>query len=287
VQVKIAIPNKGRLQDPAIRLLEDAGVGVIDRGERQLFARTRDKFVDLVFVRAQDIPQLVAQGAMDLGITGYDLVVESGAKVVELLDLRFGRARMVVAASEKSGIKRFLDLKPVVKVATEFPKIAREYFEKKNIKIEISKISGSAEITPLVGVADVIVDLVSTGTTLKAHGLRIVDVLWETSARLIANAESLKKKRAKIEQIKTAIESVVRARGKKLILMNVPESKLAAVKRVVPGMAGPTVSRVESADPMLAIQVVVETEKVEEVVRKAKQAGARDILVIPIERVLP
>ncbi len=285
--VRFAIPNKGRLQEPTIKLLEDAGIGAVDREERQLFARTRDPELELVFVRAQDIPSLVEKGAADIGVTGYDLVLESGAKVVELLDLGFGFARMVVAASEKSGIKSVRDIKPGARVTTEFPNIAGRYFSKKKLKVELSRVSGAAEITPIVGVADLIVDLTSTGTTLRTHGLRVIDTLFGTSARLVANRRSTREKRAKLEKVKMALESVVRARGKKLVLMNVPESKLAAIKRVMPGMAGPTVSRVEAAKPMLAVQAVVEAGQVEEVVRKAKRAGARDILVVPIERVLP
>jgi ATP phosphoribosyltransferase len=282
--IKIAVPNKGRLCEPAIKLLEDAGIGIIDRGERQLFARTRDKNIELVFVRAQDIPQLVARGAMDLGITGYDLVVESGARVEELLDLKFGNARMVVATKDRRILER---KKQPIKIATEFPNITQTYFRKKGVQVQISKVAGSAEITPLIGIADIIVDLVSTGATLRTHGLKIVDTILETSARLIANPKSLRKKKKEILSIKTALESVIRARAMKLILMNVPEENLDAVKRVVPGMAGPTISRVESDIPMLAIQAVVDASKVEEVVRLAKQAGARDILVLPIERVLP
>lgn len=285
--VRLALPNKGRLQDPAIRLLEDAGIGVVDRGERQLFARTRDKAIELVFARAQDIPDLVGKGAVDLGITGYDLVLESGANVTELLDLGFGSARMVVAASKESGIQSTRDFRSGIRVATEFVNIAGRYFSKKKIQADISRISGSAEITPLVGVADVIIDLTSTGTTMKAHGLQLVDELFDSSVRLIANQDSVRKKAAKIGQVKTALESVIRARGKKLILMNVPERKLALIKRIVPGMAGPTVSRVESAKAMLAVQVVVEAGQVEKVVRESKRGGARDILVMPIERVLP
>lgn len=285
--VRFAIPNKGRLQEPAIRLLEDAGIGSVDREARQLFARTRDPELELIFVRAQDIPGLVAKGAADLGITGYDLVLESGADVVELLDLGFGFARMVVAASGRSGIRAVKDIKTGARVTTEFPNVAKKYFVKKGLKVEISRVSGAAEITPIVGVADLIVDLTSTGTTLRTHGLRVVDELFETSARLVANRRSVRKKRAKIDEVKMALESVVRARGKKLVLMNVPEAKLKAIKRIMPGMAGPTVSRVEAAKPILAVQAVVEAERVEEVVRRAKQAGARDILVVPIERVLP
>ncbi len=284
--VRLAVPNKGRLQDPAIRLLEDAGIGMVDKEERQLFSKTRDPDIELVFVRAQDIPSIIEKGAADVGITGYDLVKESGANVVELMDLGFGSARMVVAASEKLNIKKVEEIKPGARVTTEFPNVAKEYFSKKKLRVEISRVSGAAEITPIVGVADLIVDLTSTGTTLRTHGLKVIDTLFETSARLIANPRDLKEKREKVDEIKTAFESVVRARGKKLVLLNAPESKLEAIKRVMPGMAGPTVSRVESDKPMLALQAVVDAKDVEEVVRKAKKAGAQDILVLPIERVL-
>jgi ATP phosphoribosyltransferase len=196
--VKLALPNKGRLQEPAIRLLEDAGIGAVDKEERQLFARTGDPEIELVFVRAQDIPSLVAKGAADLGITGHDLIKESGADVAELLDLEFGSARLVVAAHEKTGVKAAKDIKAGAKVATEFPNLATKYFTKKKIKVEIVRVSGAAEITPFVGIADFIIDLTSTGTTLKTHGLQIVDELFETSARLIANRRSLRTDRKSV-----------------------------------------------------------------------------------------
>ena len=284
--VKIAIP-KGHLEELTVRLLEDSGIGAVSRDSRQLFARTNDPEIELVFVRAQDIPGLVAKGATDLGVTGYDLVCESGSDVVELLDLGYGFTKVVVAAHEKSGIKSTKDIKPGMRVATEFPGVAGRYFAEKGIKVELARVTGAAEITPLIGVADLIVDITSTGTTLRTHGLRVIDTILESSARLIVNRRSLKEKKVKIEDITTAMESVIRARGRKLILMNVPEAKLSAIRRIMPGMAGPTVSKVEAAEPMLAVQAVVESSKVYEIVRKAKQAGARDILVVPIERILP
>jgi ATP phosphoribosyltransferase len=287
MQMRFAIPNKGRLQEPAVELLEKAGLETVDRGARQLFSKTRDQDLELIFVRAQDIPSLVEKGAADIGITGLDLIFESGAKVVELLDLRFGSARLVLAASEKSRMKGPRDLKSGLKVSTEFPNMAEKYFTKKKLKVEISRVSGSAEITPLIGTADVVVDLTSTGTTLKVHGLRIIDTLLESTARLIANPKSFRTKKAKIERIKTALESVVRARGKKLVMMNVPERSLSKIKSIMPGMSGPTVSRVEGTKAMLAVQAVVEVGQVEDVIQKAKKAGARDILVAPIDRVLP
>jgi ATP phosphoribosyltransferase len=284
--VKIAVP-KGHLEETTVRLLEDSGIGAVNRESRQLFARTNDPEIELVFVRAQDIPDLVAKGATDLGITGYDLVRESGSDVVELLDLGYGYAKIVVAAHEKSNIKSAKDIKSGMRVATEFPKVAGSYFSQKGIKVELTRVTGAAEITPLIGVADLVVDVTSTGTTLRTHGLQIIDTILESSARLIANRRSMREKKAKIEDITTAMGSVIRARGRKLVLMNVPEAKLPDIKRIMPGMAGPTVSRVEAAEPMLAVQAVVEADKVYEIVRKVKQAGARDILVVPIERILP
>lgn len=284
--LRIAIP-KGHLEESTVGLLQASGIGVMGRDGRQLFARTNDPEVELVFVRAEDIPNFVSKGSTDLGITGYDLVCESGDDVVDLLDLGYGYTKMVVAASEKSNIRTVKDIRPGSRVATEFPGITRKYFSQRGIEIEIVGITGAAEISPLIGVADLIVDVTSTGTTLRAHGLRIVDVIMESTARLIANRKSLEEKGEKIRKIVTALSSVVMARGKKLVLMNVPEDRLEIVKRVLPGMAGPTVSRVEAAEPMLALQAVVDERDTYEVIRKAKEAGARDILVVPIERIIP
>jgi len=284
--VKIAVP-KGHLEETTVRLLQDAGIGVIGRDGRQLFAKTNDPEIELVFVRAEDIPDFVARGSTDLGITGIDLVCESGGGVVELMDLCYGFTRMVVAASEKSGIRSVRDVKSGTRVATEFPNITKRYFAKKKIKIELVDITGAAEISPLIGLADIIVDVTSTGTTLRAHGLKIVDTIMESTSRLIVNRKSLKEKKSKIEDIVTAISSVVKARGKKLVLMNVPDEGLGKIKKIIPGMAGPTVSRVEGVEGMLAVQAVVDEAEVYSVVKRAKQAGARDILVVPIERVLP
>lgn len=284
--VKIAVP-KGHLEETTVHLLEDSGIGIVNREARQLFARTRDPEVELVFVRAQDIPDLVAKGAADLGVTGHDLVEESGSDVVELLDLGYGSARIIVATHEKSGIKTSEDVKPGMRVATEFPGLTKRYFAEKGVEVEVVRVTGAAEITPLIGIADLIVDVTSTGTTLRTHGLEIMDTILESSARIIANPRSLREKKSKIERIVTAIKSVIQARGRKLVLMNVPEAKLPEIRSIMPGMAGPTVSRVEAAEPMLAVQAVVEAKRVDEVVQRAKQAGARDILVVPIERVLP
>lgn len=284
--MKLAVPNKGRLHEPTVELLEDSGIGVVDRGARQLFAKTNLSDLDVIFVRTQDIPNIVESGAADLGVTGHDLVMESQCDVEELLDLDFGKAEMVVAAHESSPIDSLEDVEPGAKVATEFPNVTRNYFDERGIDVKISEVSGATEITPFIGIADLIVDLTSTGTTLRTHGLEVIESIFDTSVRLVANRESLREKKEKLEDIRMAMESVIKAKTRKLIMMNVPEEKISEIEEIMPGMSGPTVSKVEGTD-LLAVQAVVQSDKIYELVRKARAKGAKDILVVPIQRVLP
>lgn len=285
MSAKLAVPNKGRLYEPTINLLRDAGIGVIERGSRQLFADTNIPDLEVVFVRTDDIPNMVESGAADLGITGHDLVLENGCNVEEILDLGYGKARMVAAVHEKSSIDSVEDLEDGVKVATEFPNVTQDYFGDKNIEIVLTEVSGATEITPFIGVADVIVDITSTGTTLRTHGLEVIDTLFDTSVRLIANPQSLKDGGGKIEDVRMALESVIKAKPRKLVMLNAPEEKIPKIKKLMPGMSGPTVSKVEGTD-LLAVQAVVQSNEINEIVNKLKKEGARDILIIPIERVL-
>ncbi len=285
MNVQLAIPNKGRLHEPTVELLEDSGIGLIDRGSRQLFARTNVQELEVILVRTQDIPNIVGSGTADLGITGHDLVMESEAEIEELLDLDFGRAEMVLAAHESSPIKSVEDIEDGVKVATEFPNVTKRFFRERGIEIEVTEVSGATEVTPFIGIADLIVDLRSTGVTLRSHGLEVIEKLFDTSVRLIANPEKLEEKGEKIDEIKRALESVIKARPRKLLIMNVPEEEISEIKDLVPGMSGPTVSKVQGTD-MLAVQVVVQANEIYDVINKSKEAGARDILVVPIERVV-
>ncbi len=283
--IKLAVPNKGRLHDPILDLLDSSGIGVLDRGARQLFADTNVDDLEVVFVRTQDIPNIVGSKSADLGITGHDLIMESGEDIEELLDLDFGKAEMVLAAHKNSSINSIDDIEGEVKVATEFPNVTRNYFEDKDIDVDLTEVSGATEITPFIGMADLIVDLKSTGVTLRSHGLEVIDSLFETSVRLIANPESLEEKEEKIEEIVLAIESVIKAKPRKLLMMNVPEGKVSEIKDIIPGMSGLTVSNVQGAD-LMDIQAVVKSNEVYDLVNKVKEVGARDILVVPIERIL-
>jgi ATP phosphoribosyltransferase len=285
--IKIAIPNKGRLHEPTINILDRAGLKVVDFGERRLFASTVDPEVQLLFVRALDIPEFVHDGAADLGVTGLDVIMETNYDVELILNLNFGKARLVVAVPDSSSIRSPRDIKSGARVATEFPRLTTEFFKKHGKKVEITKVSGATEIAPHIGIADLIVDLTSTGTTLTVHKLKIIDEIIETSAHLIANKDSLKKFKKKIDGIVLSLKSVLLAERKKLIMMNVPREALEDIKRIMPGMAGPTVSEVAAESPMLAVNVVVDEEDVYSVINEAKKVGARDILVVPIERIVP
>ncbi len=283
--ITIAIPNKGRLYEPTIELLNKSGIK-IDLESRKLYAKTSHKNIHVIFIRARDIPEIVYSGTADLGITGYDILVESGLKLNILLKLGYGRAKLVVACREEENPEEIFK-KNRIRVATEFPKITYEHFKRKGMNIEIIKVSGATEIMPLIGVSDLIVDLVTTGNTLRMNKLKIVDEILETEACLIANENSLKNKREEIEEIMLLLQGVINARNKKLVMMNVPENILEEIKKIMPGLAGPTVARVLSKEPMYAVHAVVDEEDVYEVIIKAKKIGARDILVVPIERLIP
>ncbi len=282
--IRIAIPNKGRLHDPTVSLFKEAGLPVLEGATRKLFAKTTDPDITFLFARAADIPEYVQDGAADVGITGLDLISETGADVDVILDLEFGRAKLVLAVPDDSPITSPQDLEGM-RVATEFPNITKRYFEELGVNIEIVKVSGACEMTPHVGIADAIVDISSSGTTLLTNHLKVIEDVFSSSVRLITNRESAAEKE-KIQYIKTAIESVLHAKGKRYLMMNVPADKLDAVKNVLPGLAGPTVMKVESDDSILAVHAVVDADVIFSTVSKLKDVGACGILVVPIERMM-
>ncbi len=285
INLKIALPNKGRLYEPCTRLLERAGLHIIDGSMRKLFAKTVNPDINLLFARAPDIPEYVQDGAADLGVTGFDLITEAGVDVEVLLDLKFGKAELVLAVPNDSKIKTVMDLKGK-RVATEFPNITNRFFDERKIDVDIIEVSGATEMTPHVGIADAIVDLTSSGTSLVMNRLEAIGHVLSTSARLIANKNSLKQNLEKINEVKTALESVVRAEGKRYLMMNVPQEALERVKKRIPGLSGPTVLRVESATPMMAVHAVVDEDDIFTTINELKRLGAKDILVVPIERMV-
>jgi ATP phosphoribosyltransferase len=280
--MRIAVPNKGRLHDPTVDLLERAGLHLVDGADRKLYADTVDPDVTVLFARAADIPEYVADGAADVGITGLDQVRESETDLVDLLDLDYGRCRLVLAAPEDGAIDAATDLAGGT-VATEFPSITRAYFQRNDIAVDVVEVSGATELTPHVDMADAIVDITSTGTTLRMNRLAVVDEVLQSSVRLFARADTADD--SKVEQVQTALASVLSAADKRYLMMNVPEERIDDVKDVIPGMGGPTVMDVAGADA-LAVHAVVDEARVFETIADLKEMGASDILVTEIERLV-
>jgi ATP phosphoribosyltransferase len=286
MHIRIALPSKGRISDPAVKLLGKAGIGVKDTTNRRLFSETYDNEISVMFTRAADIPEFVADGAADIGMTGLDLIEENQASVKILEDLNFGSAKLVLAVPEDSSIEKISDIKDGAVVATEFPNLTLKYLKNNKINAKIVELSGSTEIAPFIGVADIITDLTSTGTTLKMNHLKIIDTILESSIKLIANEKSYKENTEKIEAIRTGIKGVLDAEGKKLVMMNVDKNFLNDVKKAMPGLTGPTVSNVLSDNDVVAVHAVVNEKDVFNLVNHLKKIGARDILVVPIERII-
>ena len=287
--IRIALPNKGRLSDRALELFEQAGLKAQFRADRALVASLGDDF-QAIFVRASDIPEYLADGAAEMGVTGADLVAESGHEdLLDVLDLGFGRCRLSVAVRDESDVRSAAVLPPGTRVATSFPRIARKYFESLGTEIEIASVSGAAEIAPHLGVADVIVDLVSTGSTLRVNGLREIDTIMISTARLVASRAALEDDVTKqvIDDLSAALESVLRASEKRYLMTNVPRDRLDEVREVIPGLSGPTIVEVLDGDDWVAAHAVVDADRVYQTIARLKALGAEGILVTRIERLMP
>ena len=286
MKLKIAVPSKGRISNPSIAILEKAGLGLKDNANRKLISATFNKDIDVMFARASDIPKFVEDGIVDMGITGLDLINESEANVKQLIDLTFGQTKLVLASPEDSTINSVDDLTKDMIIATEFPVLTKKYLKKHDLNLKIITLSGSTEIAPLIGIADLITDLTSTGTTLKMNHLKIVDTILESSIKLITNENSFKTKKDLVEAVSTSIKGVIDAERKKLVMMNVKKEDLNKVKKVMPAMTGPTISEVLSKEETVAVQAVIDEDIVFELVNDLRNAGAKDILVVPIERII-
>jgi len=286
--LRIALPNKGRLSQEARELFTDAGLEIRAAGPRALTASLGGEFQAL-FVRAQDIPEFVADGAADAGVTGFDLIRESGRELDELADLEFGRCRLAVAAKEDSGVASLADITAGMRVATVFPRITKAFFHEQQVAVEVVPVSGAAEIEPHIGIADVIVDLVSTGSTLRVNGLLEIATVLESTSRLIstpavrADAARLRA----LDELVGALSSVLAARGKRYVMANVPRERLDDVKRVVPGLNGPTVIDIMNGGAFVAVHSVVAAATIYRTIADLKALGAEGILVTRIERLMP
>jgi len=286
--LKIALPNKGRLADDTRELFGDAGLPVLSRGDRALSASLGGEF-EALFVRAQDIPEFVADGVADVGVTGWDLVCEARRPLDRRLDLGFGECRLVAAAREDSAVMSLDDISSGLRIATSFPNITREFFQARGQAVEVVPISGAAEIAPLLGIAEMIVDITSTGSTLKVNGLREVGTLLTSRAQLVTRRDASfeAEKNAAVDSLVMALESVIRARGTRYLMANVPRNSLDEVKRIIPGINGPTVIDILNGGDRVAVHAVVDAGTVYKTISALKAIDASGILVTRVERLMP
>ena len=275
--LRIGVPSKGRLAEVAEALLKEAGLH-FRRTERSLFARCKELPVDITFLRADDIPVLCAEGAIDLGITGADLISESGVELITRLELGVGGCRLAVCVPESSSITSPAQLNGT-RVATSFPNVTAAYLARHGAKAHLVNVTGSVEIMIALGVADAIVDLVETGSTLAANQLRILDQVGQYETILVQNRAVRNPELA--DRVVRRVEGVVIARSYSLLEYNIPKSKLPEAENITPGFNSPTVSALEDPN-WCAVRVMVRRGEVIAIMERLEALGASAILETPI-----
>ena len=283
-RLRLAVPNKGRLVEPTLGLLHDAGL-VFEEHDRSLVARVQNHPLDILFVRTGDVIEFVADGVADVGVTGIDILAESGVELARLRDLGYGRCRLAAAVPADSPFQGVEDLAGV-RVATSHPNVARRFFAAQDIPVEVIPLSGAVEVAPRLGLADAIVDLVSTGSTLAMNGLRPVGDILASEATLVASPAATQQRAEELDGIVTMLGSVIAARGRKYLMMNAPATHLPELEAMLPGLESPSVIPLAHAG-MIAIHSVVGADEVWGLLPRLKNAGASGILVLPIEKILP
>lgn len=283
-RLRLAIPNKGRMQAPSLKLLHDAGLKFED-GTRALTSKVEGFPLDILFVRTDDIVEFVADGVADLGITGTNLLVEAGADLDTLAELGYGYCRLEAAVPNDSPARRLEDLAGL-RLATSHPNATASSFRQRGIEAEIVTVSGAVEVAPTMGLADGVVDLVSSGSTLIMNGLRSVGPLFASQAILVGRKDAPPEAAAIMAEVRTMIEAVIAGRGVKYLMMNAPDDALEAIEAILPGLESPSVLPLAHAG-MHAVHAVVGANDVHRILVPLREAGATGILVIPVEKLLP
>jgi ATP phosphoribosyltransferase len=271
--LRLGLPSKGRLAEQAAELLKQAGLK-FRRQDRSLFARVSELPIDITFLRTDDIPVLCDEGAIDMGITGSDLLDEAGVELTTRLALGIGKCRLSVCVPEDSVVQSPADLDGC-RVATSFPNVTDRFFNKHQANVHLVPLSGSVEIMISLGVAEGIVDLVETGSTLAANRLRILTDIGQYETVLVQNKQMRHGEIA--DRIVRRLEGVVIARAWSLLEYNIPRAKLAEAEQITPGFNSPTVNALED-DTWCAIQVMVKRKQVIDVMDKLEAIGATAIL---------
>ncbi len=283
-KLRIAMQTKGRLFDDSMALIEEVGIQFSDSGKRKLLTSARNFPMEALFLRDDDIPQAVADGVADVGVVGENEVLEKKQMVNVVKRLGFSKCRLSLAipkSEEYQGISYFEGKK----IATSYPIILQDWLNEHHIQASIHVITGSVEIAPGINLADAIFDIVSSGSTLVSNGLKEVEVVMESEAVLIAGLNLSVEKQAILKEFLFRAESVQRAEGKKYIMLNVRDENLLNISAILPGMKSPTITPL-AEEGWSSVQSVVDDRSFWDCIGKLKEAGAQNIIVLPIEKMI-
>lgn len=283
-RLTLAVPAKGRMAEPSLRLCADAGLA-FEVTERSLVVPCANAPVDLLLVRPSDIPEYAQDGVVDLGITGANLVAEADADVETVAELGFAHCTLDAAVPVDAPQRDVADLDGL-RVATAYPVSTKALLEKRGVECELVPVSGSVEATPRLGLADAIVDLVSTGSTMDANGLRPIGTLLTSQAVLVGGRAAIEARSDLVERLELMISGVVAARRRRYVMLNAHVDDLPAIREVLPGMGAPSV--IQLADEgEIAVHAAVDAGEIWSLLPKLKEAGGTSILVLPVERLVP
>lgn len=281
--LKIAIQKSGRLHDESIQILKDCGISVYN-GNDQLKVTASNFPLEVYYLRNSDIPQYLIDGVVDIAIVGDNLLVEKGQNIQIAEKLGFSKCKVSVAVPKNFNYNSIQDLNGL-RVATSYPKTVVDYFSSKGISVDIHQISGSVEIAPNIGLSDVIVDIVSSGSTLFKNGLKEVEVILKSEAVLAVSPQISEEAKQLVSKLQFRIQSVLRSRKSKYILMNVPNEKIVEISKILPVLKSPTVMPL-AEEGWSSVHSVIDEDKFWEVIDQLKEAGAEGILVCPIEKMV-
>ena len=281
--LKIAIQKSGRLHDESIQILKDCGISVYN-GNDQLKVTASNFPLEVYYLRNSDIPQYLIDGVVDIAIVGDNLLVEKGQNIQIAEKLGFSKCKVSVAVPKNFNYNSIQDLNGL-RVATSYPKTVVDYFSSKGISVDIHQISGSVEIAPNIGLSDAIVDIVSSGSTLFKNGLKEVEVILKSEAVLAVSPQISDEAKQLVSKLQFRIQSVLRSRKSKYILMNVPNDKISEISKILPVLKSPTVMPL-AEEGWSSVHSVIDEDQFWEVIDQLKEAGAEGILVCPIEKMV-
>ncbi len=281
--IRIALQAKGRLNEESMMLLKESGIK-IEESKRKLLSKSWNYPIEVLYLRDDDIPQAVSSGIADIGIVGFNEVAEKELDVQLLYQLGFGKCRLSLAIPKNeqySGLEYFNGKK----VATSYPKILSRFFADNNINCKIEQIAGSVEIAPSIGMTDAIFDIVSSGGTLVSNGLLEVEKVMESQAVLIGNKNIGEDKKEVVSQLIFRFEAILRSKGKKYMLVNIPNNKIDQALQIIPCMKSPTLLPLADKE-WSAIHAVVDEDQIWEKTEQLKKIGAEDILILSMEKMI-